>query len=446
MNESRARRSILPHVPLESIRVDGGVVLVHRELPVFCATNEVGLACAGFLDGRHTAKDLADFIDEKSQCGQEAALEHAEAFLGSLERAGFFARRSPLSLPMDLDSLFIHVTNACNLKCRHCYAVSGPGKAAALSLKTVRAMIEELAGRGGKAVTLSGGEPLLWPHLEDAIRFAFSCGLAVQILTNGTLLNETWADVFLSTGAGVQVSLDGPSAQIHEVLRGPKSFEPAVRGLKILRDAGMSRNSLSVSVQITRPVAADPESMIALSHQCGAGLVRFLTLRPAGRAAEADAPLGLSLEETLGFLDKADAAREKWRGRIEVTTGITGTGLDSVPSPWCPVGRKLVIAADGSVYPCVLMMGPEFLVGHVGEGSLTEILSGTRMKAATEAVHRRMDEIAACKRCEWRAFCQGGCAGIALAGSDTLQARDGMCQWRKNWYRSAVQRLVGTGA
>ena len=98
MERYRKKLSALPLVPLEAIRLKGGVVLVHRELPVFCATNEAGLACAGFLDGRHTVKDLADFIDEKSQCGPEAASEQAEAFLGSLERARFCSPAASLFL------------------------------------------------------------------------------------------------------------------------------------------------------------------------------------------------------------------------------------------------------------------------------------------------------------------------------------------------------------
>ncbi|HXG67696.1 MAG TPA: radical SAM protein [Blastocatellia bacterium] len=78
------------------------------------------------------------------------------------------------------------VTRRCNLSCAYCNEfdkVSNPVPAAAMLRR-----VDLLAALGTSAITLSGGEPLLHPDLDDIIRRIRSHGILAGVLTNGYLL------------------------------------------------------------------------------------------------------------------------------------------------------------------------------------------------------------------------------------------------------------------
>ena len=74
----------------------------------------------------------------------------------------------------------------CNLSCSYCNeydAVSKP-----VALETVFQRIDKLASLGTTIVTISGGEPLLHPQLDDIIRHIRQHGMIAGLITNGYLL------------------------------------------------------------------------------------------------------------------------------------------------------------------------------------------------------------------------------------------------------------------
>ncbi len=74
----------------------------------------------------------------------------------------------------------------CNLSCSYCNeydAVSKP-----VALETIFQRIDKLASLGTTIVTISGGEPLLHPELDDIIRHIRQHGMIAGLITNGYLL------------------------------------------------------------------------------------------------------------------------------------------------------------------------------------------------------------------------------------------------------------------
>ena len=87
-----------------------------------------------------------------------------------------------------LRSVYLKLTDECNLRCKYCYA--GSGKASAiLTIDVLRRILKEVS-EITKSVeyVLSGGEPLLHLQALDFAEEAFAAGNAVQILTNGALI------------------------------------------------------------------------------------------------------------------------------------------------------------------------------------------------------------------------------------------------------------------
>lgn len=92
-------------------------------------------------------------------------------------------------------------TPGCNLRCPFCHnpeLLSGSPPADSLNHESLMAFLTKRSKvLGGVAIT--GGEPLLFPHIQKLIDDIHSLGLQVKLDTNGTLpekLKETDADFY----------------------------------------------------------------------------------------------------------------------------------------------------------------------------------------------------------------------------------------------------------
>lgn len=134
-----------------------------------------------------------------------------------------------------------NMTEACNLKCVHCYANAGckPADNEIASEQAVK-MIDDMAAFGVPTLLFSGGEPLMRKDLFDLGAYAKSRGMRTVISTNGTLIEEKIAEKIKESGFSyVGISLDGLS-EVNDRFRGVAgSFEKAVRGIKNCQAAGV---------------------------------------------------------------------------------------------------------------------------------------------------------------------------------------------------------------
>src|SRR5687768_17387235 len=91
-----------------------------------------------------------------------------------------------------LKELWLHVIYKCNLQCRHCLFGCSPEKEGSgeLTLAECRQYVKEALSQGVRAIYLTGGEPTLWPYLEQFLDWYYGLDQVVPltILTNGTLI------------------------------------------------------------------------------------------------------------------------------------------------------------------------------------------------------------------------------------------------------------------
>jgi hypothetical protein len=93
----------------------------------------------------------------------------------------------------------LDVLRGCNIACPSCYNAR---PTATKGLDQLRRELDQLlALRRLQTITLSGGEPLLHPDLPDIIRLIHRRNLCVAILTNGLLLDASWAKALRQAGA-----------------------------------------------------------------------------------------------------------------------------------------------------------------------------------------------------------------------------------------------------
>ena len=95
----------------------------------------------------------------------------------------------------------------CNLACKYCNEFDDFSKP--IELDTMKARIDQLARLGTNIVTLSGGEPLLHPELDEIIAHMRTHPIIVGMITNGYLLTADRIQRLNRAGLDhLQISID----------------------------------------------------------------------------------------------------------------------------------------------------------------------------------------------------------------------------------------------
>lgn len=194
-----------------------------------------------------------------------------------LPEAGNLAMRSGF-LPDRI--IHLHPTRLCNLACLHCYSESDPQHKTALDPDVLCAGLGVLRAEGYAAISVSGGEPLVYRPLRAVVERVREMGFRVTMISNGLLATERM-DPLLSLLDGMAISFDG-LAESHNALRGRSdAFERACTAMERLAAAG---HRVSAAISLTRD--AIPELPDLADHLVSLG-ARALQIRPVARAGRA---------------------------------------------------------------------------------------------------------------------------------------------------------------
>jgi selenobiotic family peptide radical SAM maturase len=130
-----------------------------------------------------------------------------------------------------------HITQACDLHCRHCY-----DRSTRPPMKMERALrvLDDLEGfcrkrRVEGAISLTGGNPLLYPNFRELYREAASRGFYLGILGNPSSRKEMESLVTIHKPSYFQLSLEGLEEH-NDLIRGAGHFQKVIDFLGILRD------------------------------------------------------------------------------------------------------------------------------------------------------------------------------------------------------------------
>lgn len=199
------------------------------------------------------------------------------------ERTG----RYPLPPPVRGDApvrpvVIWNLTRRCNLTCKHCYALSAdhpyPGE---LGEAEMLAVLQDLKAYGVPALILSGGEPLLSPHLWPLAQRARELGFHLGLSTNGTLIDAPMADRIAAHGFDyVGISLDGLRETHDRFRRMQGAFDASLGALRLLRERGVN---IGMRYTLTAMNAHDLAPLLELMRAEQVGKFYFSHLNYAGR-------------------------------------------------------------------------------------------------------------------------------------------------------------------
>jgi len=272
----------------------------------------------------------------------------------------------------------LHATRLCNLACRHCYSESDPGRHAALDPGSILAALRILRAEGYTAVSLSGGEPLVYGPVADVVDGAKALGYRVTMVTNGLLVSPR-TDAVLARLDGLAVSFDG-LAGTHDRVRGRAgAFARACDAVRRLAAGG---RPVGAAISLARD--AIPELPDLADHLVDLGATA-LQIRPIARAGRARALPGdtfysasdetrlylvvMALQEELRDVhvhgDLAPA-HGLWEDR-DAYGGLLGT-CDTLPfatRPLADLVNPLVVTDAGTLKPIAYDFDARFDVATV---------------------------------------------------------------------------------
>jgi AdoMet-dependent heme synthase len=156
-------------------------------------------------------------------------------------------RRLPQPSSIDFDQTpFVaiwEITRACDLACQHCRAEAIPERAPEeLATEEGKALLSELAQMGTPICVLSGGDPAKRPDLSDLIAHGAATGMRMATIPAATPL-LTWElirDLKQAGLAQMALSLDGPTAEVHDAFRGvPGAFDLTMQAARYAHELGV---------------------------------------------------------------------------------------------------------------------------------------------------------------------------------------------------------------
>lgn len=112
-----------------------------------------------------------------------------------------------------------HITNRCNYQCKHCFARFNQRELSLDEAKRVIDSIEEYfkeAQLKNSRINLAGGEPLIYPYIDEIIDYISSKGIKVSMITNGSLLTEERVEKWKGKVETIGISIDAKSKEINE--------------------------------------------------------------------------------------------------------------------------------------------------------------------------------------------------------------------------------------
>jgi len=175
------------------------------------------------------------------------------------------------------------ITQACNLRCVHCYASASAAPAPnELSHDEGRALLDDLQTFKVPAVLFSGGEPLVRPDCVDLIAYARQIGLRCTLSTNGLLIDDAMADRLAEVALQyIGISLDGTQER-HDRLRGQLgAFDTSLAGINRCVKRGI-KVGVRFTIHAMNHQDLEPIFDICLAH--GVQRLCIYHLAYAGRA------------------------------------------------------------------------------------------------------------------------------------------------------------------
>jgi radical SAM protein with 4Fe4S-binding SPASM domain len=386
----------------------------------YVTTSSIGAEFVYLFEREVSVGEALASVTAKLGASRAAAVQSAlSELLVQIETRQFYEDAS-MREPVYAQTILMRLTNRCNLNCTHCLVSSSPDWPTDNELTTDQwfkivsdyaSFMDIHAANSLRRLTITGGEALIRRDALTIANHSRSLGIRTELYSNGALIvNSRIACDIAESVDEVQISLDGASAPVHDEIRGTGMFSRTLRGISLLKAAGV-RFRVAIVVM---PQNVDDlfENLAPLARTLGEGF---------------QIKLGLAVEQ--GRADKSMKFSSSTEGEEymrRIIAHLSNEGV-RVPTPIrpnlmntsCGYGKEFVIDSDGLMYGCGPRQHP---IGNLKHEAFVSIAARTMRNSRMVEV----DSVEGCRDCNIRYLCGGNCRlnNISKMGNANISACD----------------------
>lgn len=315
-------------------------------------------------------------------------------------------------------SMEIEFSRICNFRCSYCYVADRTQCDNELSREEIKDVILQAKELGARKIIILGGEPSIYPHLVEMLRFLSAQGLEIEMFTNGTGVDADLAAVLAEEKVRVVLKLNSRDESIQDRLAGKKgAFQIINRALAALQGAGYPspEQFLAISTVICRQNIEELPAMWQWLRQADIEPY-FEVITPQANALE-NIWLGVDSRELKELFTRLSAIdREQFHRNWEPQPPLVGNK--------CMRHQvSCVVTATGDVHPCV---GVTIALDNIRNNKLGHILKHSEVVNNLKNYRNMIKGV--CRTCEKAEECYG-CRGAAYQLTGDYLASDPTC-WR----------------
>lgn len=317
-------------------------------------------------------------------------------------------------------SMEIEFSRICNFRCSYCYVEEKVHCPDELSRDEIKDAILQAKALGARKIIILGGEPTIYPHLIEMLRFLSSQELEIEMFTNGSGIDDHLAAVLAEEKVRVALKLNSRNKEIQDLLAGKAgAYELIQKALMSLKKAGYPSKELFLAI-----------STVICQKNIGElpAMWQWLREEKIEPFFEVITPQAHVLENSWLLVEPGQLK--------ELFTTLAAIDKEKFGRTWEPqpplVGNKCMrhqvsclLTATGDVFPCV---GVTIALDNIRRTPLREILGDSEVMQNLK--NYRSMITGSCKTCEKAEECYG-CRGAAYQLTGDYLASDPTC-WRNN--------------
>ncbi|MCW5211896.1 methyltransferase domain-containing protein [Desulfobulbus sp. TB] len=268
-----------------------------------------------------------------------------------------------------LQEIWFHLTDTCNLACRHCLFAASPKKKESIHPDQLRNAIDQAAALGCHLFYFTGGEPFVYPDFCQTISYVLQQNPAhhVAILTNGLLLAKHLDELMALEHERIhlQVSLDGLEKE-HDFLRGQNTYNRLCTNLQAATKAGLA---FTISVAVNNDNVEKLDKIAQKASELGAGglhlMYHFVRGKGTSRQFVPVVRLFSQIVKTAQVCTELGMKIDNLEALKAQVFTVPGSRFDLTNMGW----ESLAVAPDGTLYPSpALIRVEELACGHLRQG------------------------------------------------------------------------------
>ncbi|MDP4224747.1 MAG: radical SAM protein [Bacteroidota bacterium] len=266
-----------------------------------------------------------------------------------LEDIGFYTlsdyRAHQVSQKSPLWRCELILTDKCNFKCPYCRGLD-KSIAGTMSLENAKEIVDIWANEGIKNVRFSGGEPTVYPWINNLVEYTASKGLDhIAISTNGSAPTEKYLELIKLGVNDFSISLDACCSSYGEKMSGgiKGAWERVIENIKVLSKL----TYVTVGVVITEETVSSLVDIVNFADSLGVSDIRIIS------AAQYNSLLGVAMQIDNQIINKYPILKYRINN-IKKNRNVRG--ITELDSRRCSLVLDDMAVANNKHFPCIIYM------------------------------------------------------------------------------------------